>query len=77
MMQFINHHVGEAFQRRTLVFVPAFRIRFLPIDNGCTIAVHSHGLGHESGRISLPYIVYLDIERIELSFQIFVHASLP
>ena len=77
MVQFINHHVGEAFQRRTLVFVPAFRIRFLPIDNGRPVAVHSHGLGHESGRISLPYIVYLDIERIELSFQVFVHASLP
>ena len=77
MVQFINHHVGETFQRRTLVFVPAFRIRLLPVDNGCTVAVHSHSLCHESGCISLPHVVYLDIERIELSFQVFVHASLP
>ena len=77
MVQLINHHVGEAFQRRTLVFVPPLRIRLFPVDDGCPVAVHSHSLGHESGRISLPYIVYLDIERIELSFQVFVHASLP
>ena len=77
MVQFINHHVGETFQRRTLVFVPAFRIRLLPVDNGCTVAVHSHSLCHESGCISLPHIVYLDIECIEFSFQVFVHVSLP
>ena len=77
VVQFINDDIRKTLQRRTLVFVPPLRVRRTPVDDGRPVTVHPHRLSQQSGSISLPYVVNLHVERIELPFQVFVHPSLP
>ena len=76
-MHFINDNVGRTCQRRTLVLGPSFGIGLAQVDDGSTFAVHAYCLGIDTGRIALPLSAYLDVERIELTFQVFLHFSLP
>ena len=77
VMQFINNNIRKTLQQWTFVFVPALRVGGVPVDDSRPVTVHSHRLGKQSGGISLPYVVNLHVERVELPFQVFIHPNLP
>ena len=77
MMHFIDNHISRRFQRRTSVILPPLRIGSLPVDDSCTLSVHSYSVSINPRRVALPFIVDFYIESIVLAEQILIYGCSP
>ena len=77
VMHLVYYNIGEALQRRTHIATPPLRVGRLQVDDSGTVAVHANRLCHHTRSITLPHIVYLNVKRVELAFQITICRGCP
>ena len=76
-MHLINNHIGGRLQRRSGITLPTVRIGGLPVNNGGPLPVYSDSTGVYSGSISLPLVIDLHIESIELANEVLTYHNCP
>ena len=77
VMHLVYNNIGETLERRTNIATPPLWVSRLHVDNSGTITIYANRFSHHTRSITLPHVVYLDVKRIELAFQITLYRGCP
>ena len=61
----------------SLVGAPASGIGALHVDDGATLAVHSHSLGPDAWSLAVEFAVHFHLKGVELAFQVALDGGMP
>ena len=72
MVHLVDHKVGGRLRDGVLILRPSLRIGLREVDDGASLAVHTHGFGEDTRALALSHV-----EGIELTHQVALHGGLP
>ena len=72
MVHLVDHKVGGRLRDGVLILRPSLRIGLREVDDGASLAVHTHGFGEDTRAFALSHV-----EGIELTHQVAFDGGLP
>ena len=72
MVHLVDHEVGGRLCHGMLILRPSLRIGLREVDDGASLAVHTHGFGEDTRALALSHV-----EGIELTHQVAFDGGLP